>query len=239
MRFAVRRKKNALCKDEICIYYSMLFAFAEREMVCTTIRKNACCLDLADDAEFCTFDERGDVLNLGSIGHLLLNLDDGIEYGGLSVEDESVGVGNVVLHLIGNAVRTEYGGIDSTILHGVVVGYDVRGNVATYAASARYHGTDSDAHSWVDDDAGGENDGVGYVAISCYFGAVPEYVAMAYFGVVGDVYAFHKEVVIADDGLSAGECGAVDDDVLADDVVVTDDEGRGVAAEVEVLRNGS
>jgi len=232
-----REKVRALRGQFVACWFSCIFAFAEREF--GRASDAVVGLNLADDAEFGGFDERGDVLDLWAIGHLLLDLDDGIEYGGLSVEDESVGVGNVALHLGGEAVGGEYGGVDAAIFHGVVVGYDVGWNVATDAAAAGHHGTDSDAHSGVDDDAGGEDDGVGYLAISCYLGAISEYVAMTDLGVVGDVYAFHEEVVVSDDGLSAGESGTVDDHVLSDDVVVADEEGGGVAAEVEVLWDGS
>ena len=49
----------------------------------------------------------------------------------------------------------------------------------------------------------------------------------------------HEHVVVAQDGLSAGVGGTVDDHVLPDDVVVADDALRLLATEVEVLGQGA
>ena len=65
-------------------------------------------LYLAYDAEFCTAYEIHDVAHFIAVGHLLFYLYHGIEDAGLSVEDQSVGVGNVVLCLLVNAMVGEH-----------------------------------------------------------------------------------------------------------------------------------
>ena len=50
------------------------------------------------------------------------------------------------------------------------------------------------------------------------------------------VGAFHQEVDVADDSLSAGVCGSVDDHVFANHIVVADDAERLLTTELEVLR---
>ena len=51
--------------------------------------------------------------------------------------------------------------------------------------------------------------------------------------------ALHQEIVIADNGLSACMCGTVDDHILADDVIIADDEFAALAFEFKVLRQCS
>lgn len=53
-------------------------------------------------------DERHDVAHLFAVWYLLFHLHHGIEDTRLSVEDESVGIGDVVLCLLVNAVVREH-----------------------------------------------------------------------------------------------------------------------------------
>ena len=54
---------------------------------------------LAHDASLCRFEELENGLDLGTVGHLLANLVDDVEGARLSVEQQTVGVGNVLLYL--------------------------------------------------------------------------------------------------------------------------------------------
>ena len=56
---------------------------------------------------------------------------------------------------------------------------------------------------------------------------------------MADVGTLHEHVVVADDGLTATVGSAIDDHVLADDIVVADDALRLLAAELEVLRQSA
>ena len=55
---------------------------------------------LTHDAALRTFQELDDVLNLRAIGHLILDLIDYIEHTRLSVEEQTVGIGDMLLYLL-------------------------------------------------------------------------------------------------------------------------------------------
>ena len=74
-----------------------------------------------------------------TVGHLLLYLVYCVYYGGLSVEHQTVGIGNVTNDLFGEARRPEQRFIDTAVLHWVVGGYDKRRYIAAYAHTTRYH----------------------------------------------------------------------------------------------------
>ena len=77
------------------------------------------------------------------------------------------------------------------------------------------------------------------VAASCNFATVTYNHAVVQLYVVADVYTFHDEVVSSDDSLPAGMCGAVDDHVLTDNVVVAYNKFRIFTLEIKILRYGS
>ena len=52
-------------------------------------------LNLADDAKFAALQEVDDSIDFLTLRHLLLDLIDGVEDAGLTVEDEAVGIGDV------------------------------------------------------------------------------------------------------------------------------------------------
>ena len=145
----------------------------------------------------------------------------------------------MLLHLLADAVVRQHGGIDAAILHGVAAHDDVRRHVLGEGGAGLYHGALSHPDARIGDDAGGEDGPVENQAVACYLRAVAEDAVVANLGVVRHVHALHEEVVVAYHGLSAGVCGAVDDHILTDDVVVADDELTLLPPEIEVLRQCS
>ena len=55
-----------------------------------------------------------------------------------------------------------------------------------------------------------------------HFCRVANDTAVAYQSIVGHVYTFHQEIVVADDGSAFGSCTAVDSYVFTYDIVVSD-----------------
>ena len=192
-------------------------------------------LHFGDDANLCRPQELDDVADERTVGHLLLDLVDGIEQAGLSMEHEAVGVGNVLQQLVIDTVLVCHLHVDTTEFS--VLGTDDIGwHILGEGGACLYHGALSDACLGILDDGTGEDDAVFDGAVAGNLGAIAEDAAVADLGVMADVCTFHEEVVVADDGLAAMVCGTVDDDVLTDDVVVADDAFRLLAAEVEILR---
>ena len=61
---------------------------------------------LAHDTAFGVFEELDDCPDLRAVGHLILNLVDHIENARLSMEQQTVGIGDVLLHLLVDPVLT-------------------------------------------------------------------------------------------------------------------------------------
>ena len=194
--------------------------------------------DLRDDAELGSTDELDDVADGRAVGHLFLNLVHCVEDGDTAVEHQSVGVGDVLKRLFVNAVGAADGGIDATILS-TLGADDVGRNVAREGGAGLYHSTTADAGLGVLDDGTGEDDAVLDEAVAGNLRTVADDATVADLRVMRDVGTLHKHVLVTDDGLASRVCGAVDDDVLADDVTVADDALRLLAAELEVLWQGT
>ena len=137
-----------------------------------------------------------------------------------------------------DAVLAAYGEVDTAI--GVLLrGNDVGWDVARERGAGLNHRTLADACLGVFDDRTGEDDVVLNLAVACNLRAIAEDAVVANLGVVADVGTLHEHVLVADDGLAAGVRSTVDDDILTDDVAVADDTLRLLAAELEVLRQGT
>ena len=62
---------------------------------------------------------------------------------------------------------------------------------------------------------------------------------IAYDGIVADMSSFEQEIVIADNGAAITIGTTVDDDILTDDIIITNLHIRLLATEIEILRQGS
>lgn len=108
-------------------------------------------LQLGDNAELAGAEKLDDVADLGAVGHLLLYLKDGVEKRRLAVEDEAVGVGDVLLHFFVSAVEVEHRGVDAAILH-LLRTDDARRHVLREGGTCLNHGCTAHACLRVLDD---------------------------------------------------------------------------------------
>ena len=133
---------------------------------------------------------------------------------------------------------TAHGEVDTAV--GVLPrGNDVGWYVTREGGTGLHHRALSYTGLGVLDDAGREDDTILNLAVARNLRTVAEDAAVAYLRVVADVSTLHEHVIVADDGLPAGMCGTVDDDVLAYDVAVADDALRLLAPEIEILGQGT
>ena len=89
-----------------------------------------CCL--GDNTELCTLQELDYCTDFLTIGHLLLNLSDGIMRTGLAMEHKSIGIGDVRDDILCRSRRLEQLDIQSTIRHWVVGCHDKRRHILGY-----------------------------------------------------------------------------------------------------------
>ena len=55
---------------------------------------------LTHDSTLSILEELDDLTDLGAVGHLILDLLDDVEYTRLTVEEQTIGIGDVLLHLL-------------------------------------------------------------------------------------------------------------------------------------------
>ena len=195
-------------------------------------------LYFGDDAQLRVTEELDDVADEGTVGHLLLNLVDGIEEGRLAVEHEAVGVGDVLQRLLVDAMLTSHLHVDTAILD--VLGADNVGrHVLGERGTSLNHSATAHTGLSILDDAGGEDDTILDEAVAGNLRTIAENTTVADLGIVADVGTLHEDVVVAENSLAATMSGTIDDDILADDVIVAQDALRFLAAELEVLRQGT
>lgn len=155
------------------------------------------------------------------------------------MEDQTVGVSEVLLRLVVDAAILTDLCVHAVKGNGVVASDNIRGDVLEKGASGL--NKRALAHTGADmlDDGRGEDGAIVDLAVTGHLGAVAEDTLVANLRIVGDVGTLHEEVVVANDGLTIGMGGTVDDDILAEDVVVANLQNALLAAEVEVLRQCS
>ena len=66
-----------------------------------------------------------DVLDLRAVGHLFLDLVDHIEHARLSMEEQTVGIGDMVLNLLVDLGIVHHGGVGTAILHRIAACNDI------------------------------------------------------------------------------------------------------------------
>ena len=81
------------------------------------------------DSSFGIFQEADDVLDLRTIGHLILDLVDHIIDARFSMEKQTISVCNVFLHFLVDASILHHRNVRTTVLHGVSTCDDIRRHI--------------------------------------------------------------------------------------------------------------
>jgi len=198
-----------------------------------------CCPHLlTHDASLGVLEEGDDVPYLGTVRHLVFNLLDNVVDAGLAVEEQTVGVGDVLLYLLVYLGKIHHRGVRSAVLHGGAAGDNVGWHVVGECTSGLNQRQVASTGVGVLNGSRGEDDTVAYDAVAGNLHTVAEDTMCAYNGVVTDVYALKDEVVVANNGTAVTIRATVNDHVLTDNVVVTYLHVRLLTTIVEVLRQG-
>ena len=178
------------------------------------------------------------MVNLWTRGHLFLNLQDGIKERATAIEYQTIGVGNVLEHLLVNTVLATNSEVHTTILP-FLGSNNIRWDILREGSTSLNHGTLSHSRLGILDDAGREDDIVLDDAVAGNLCTVAKDTAVAHLGIMRDVSTLHQHVLITNHCLSTSMGGTVDDDILTDDIAVADDTFRLLATELEVLWQGT
>ena len=177
---------------------------------------------LTHDSTLSILEELDDLTDLGAVGHLILDLLDDVEYTRLTVEEQKIGIGDVPLYLLVDACLVHHRGIRTAIRNGLATGDDERGHVVRQRTTGLHHGQTPHTGVGILDGRAGEDGTVVNLTVARNLHTVTKHAMIAYDGIVADMRAFEQEVVVADDRTSVAMGTAVDDDILADNVVITD-----------------
>ena len=177
---------------------------------------------LTHDSTLSILEELDDLTDLGAVGHLILDLLDDVENTRLTVEEQTIGIGDVPLYLLVDACLVHHRGVWTAIRDGLATGDDERRHIVRQRTTGLHHGQTPHTGVGILDGRAGEDGTIVNLTVARNLHTVAEHAMVAHDGVVADMRAFEQEVVVADDRTSVAMGTAVDDDILADDVVITD-----------------
>ena len=152
-------------------------------------------LYLADDSLLCPTHEVYYAADFGRIGHLLVYLDAGIKHGGLAMEQQPVGIGNVLLYLRLDPGRIADSRIHAMVLYRTSARNDIRRNVLGEGRTGLYHRILSHTGVRLLDDVRGDDRTRTDPAVSCDLSTIAEDAMVADNSVVADMRSLHQEIV--------------------------------------------
>lgn len=93
---------------------------------------------LTHDSTLGVLEELDDMLNLGAVGHLILDLVDNIEDTRLTMEQQTIGVSDVLLYFLVDSSLFHHRRVKASILKGFAACNDKRGDVARERSTSLY-----------------------------------------------------------------------------------------------------
>ena len=90
---------------------------------------------LTHNASFRVFEEGDDGLDFRTVGHLIPDLLDHIKHAGLTMEEQAIGIGDVLLHLLVDTCNIHHRGVRSAIDHRIATSDDKRRHIVGESAA--------------------------------------------------------------------------------------------------------
>lgn len=192
---------------------------------------------LPDNAELRRANKVDDMLYLLTHRHLIVYHLQSIKHAAVPLVENTVGMTNVFDDFCIHTLVREDVGVHTVVICRLFGCDDVRRQIFAEAAARLRHRPCTYAAALAHQDVSSEDYAILEEAVAGDFAPVAEHAMVADMRVVRDMHTLVQEVSVADEGLPAGACGTVDDNILAYDIVVANDNGSLVACLiVEVLR---
>ena len=96
------------------------------------------CSLLTHNTSFRSFEELDDITNLWTVRHLITDLVDDIEHTGLPMEEQTVSISDVLLHLLIDACLVHHRRVGTAILQRFSSCHDIRGDITGEGTSCLY-----------------------------------------------------------------------------------------------------
>ena len=202
--------------------------------------KSILLLDVAHDAVSGLGDEVENVLDFLTHGNLLRNLDDCILKAEVASIDDAVGIGNVTQDAIAGLDMLQHHGVDAMVGSGITPENDVGRYILLHTAATLDQRVAAHTHMLLHHHAIALNGTIMDFTLSGNAGTDTDDAMVEDMDIVADVHTVHDEVLVAD------KCGLVGistsgyHHILADVVVIADDDLRGRTFHiVEILGCGT
>ena len=123
---------------------------------------------LAHDAALGILKELDNLPDLRPVGHLILNLVDHIEHTGLAMEQQTVGIGDVLLYLRIDLCIVHHRSVRTAVGHRVTTGNDIRRYVVREGATSLDQRKVTSTGIRILDSTRREDDTIAYHAVACH-----------------------------------------------------------------------
>ena len=186
------------------------------------------------------FDELQNVVDFIAHRYLLGYLDNGVLQAEVAGIDNAVAVADVSEYALGVAFVTQNNGVYAMVGGGVATEYDVGRHVFLHAAAALHQREAAYTNTLLEQDAIALDGAVFDDTFAGHAGANAQHALVANGDVVADVHLVHDVVAATNTGGAFGVGAAGNDNVLANAVVIADnDVCRRAVNIVEVLRGST
>ena len=183
-------------------------------------------------------DEVDDQLLLGDILDVDLDALQGIVGGSIAEIEMPVRLCDLIYSILGSACTLEDEGVDTGVGDGVVGHYCEGGHIAVDTAPSLDEHPLADIAALMDQSAAREDRIVADIHVAGYLDTVAEHTVIADRAVMPDMRLRHDEGIVAYAGDTFRADASIDDDMLADLVVVADYDIASLLLPAEVLRSG-
>ena len=125
--------------------------------------------------------EVDDGLDFRAVGHLILDLIDHIKDAGLSMEEQTVGIGDMLLHLLVDAGNSHHRDVRTTIGHRVATGNDKRGHIVREGTTSLNQGETAGTGVGILDGTRREDDTIADLTVAGNLSAIAKHAVVAPF----------------------------------------------------------
>ena len=152
------------------------------------------------------------------------------------MEYQAVGVGNMLANTWVETCCFHDDIVRTAVFHRFATCDDVGRNVFRKGSTCLDHGEVAHTSLGILHHRSAVDDTIANDAVTGNLRTIAEYTAITHYSIVGDMCTFHQEVLIAQYGFASCVCATVDDNILADGIVVANFHKALSTFEIEILR---
>ena len=126
--------------------------------------------------------EGDDGLDLRAVGYLILDLIDHVKHTGLSMEEQTIGIGDVLLHLLVDTGDIHHRGVRTAIDHRIATCDDKWGHIVRESTTCLNQGESASTGVGILDGTGRKDDTIANLTVAGNLGAIAKHTVVAHNG---------------------------------------------------------